>query len=149
MSLDYIETLDEHLLVYLIKYYLSQAEQINFYRLSKYTFKLLYRPCGLKRHLRFKTCFRRNCSYSRFAPFSGSPISSFCKQHFPKATSTIESKKSDFMFLISNRVEGIKKDTELLMGNVVPKRETVKKKRKIYVWIRFSVILRHQWTSTL
>ena len=34
------------------------------------------------------------------------------------------------MFLISNRVEGIKKDTELLMGNVVPKRETVKKKKK-------------------
>ena len=109
MSLDYIETLDEHLLVYLIKYYLSQAEQINFYRLSKYTFKLLYRPCGLKRHLRFKTCFRRNCSYSRFAPFSGSPISSFCKQHFPKATSTIESKSPTSCFLLATESKVLKK----------------------------------------
>ena len=122
MSLDYIETLDEHLLVYLIKHYLSQAEQINFYRLSKYTFKLLYRPCGLKRDLRFRTCFRRNCRHLRFAPFSGSPISSFCKQHFPILVNNT-TKKSDFMFLISNRVEGIKKDTELLMGNVVPVQE--------------------------
>jgi len=109
MPVEYLESLDEHLLVYLIKHYLSQAEQIKFYKLSKYTFNLFYRPFGLKRDLRFRTCFKKNCFQLRFAPFSSSPISSFCKRHFPKTTGLNQNISPTSCFLLATKSRCTKK----------------------------------------
>lgn len=108
MSVSYFETLDPIFFVHFTKHYLTKAEQTKFYLISKYFFRSLYRHCGLKRSLRFKTCFKKGCLRDRFAPILNSPISSFCHKHFP-STITAKKQSPSSCFLLATKSKFTKK----------------------------------------